>query len=345
MMSVPRPSHHAGLTPDEAAAQWLARQQGEMSASDQAAFEAWLTASQANGESYRRASLAYGLFDAAGDDPHVIALRRAAREAGPRRRLFSKFAVGLAAAASLAGALWIWPQHTNTSLSIATIASPRLAPDGKTFSTGKGERRVIKLADGSVITLNTDSAVIVDFSKSRRDVRLERGQALFEVAKDARRPFIVEAIDRQVTALGTVFEIRLDPGRMKVLLVEGKVVVEESDSAATFGLLKPTLLHNGQALTASLGAAQEVSDFDADTELLWRDGFIEFDDELLGSAVAEINRYAERPLILRDPAVATLRVSGVFRTDSAERFALVASQVLPVRTRRTEAGQTEILAQ
>src|SRR3546814_16085472 len=94
----------------------------------------------------------------------------------------------------------------------------------------KGERRTVRLADGTAITLNTDSAVRVGYVADRRLVRLLRGQALFEVAKDPHRPFVVQAGAKQITALGTIFEVRLlDSARMTVPLVEGKFVVAQGE--------------------------------------------------------------------------------------------------------------------
>src|SRR3546814_3958255 len=121
------------------------------------------------------------------------------------------------------------------------------------FLTLKGGRRTVPLADGPAITPNPGSAVRVRYVAGCRLVRLLRGQALFEVAKDPHRPFVVQAGAKQITALGTIFEVRLlDSDRMKVTLVEGKVVVDEGEDRPDDGapVMVPAVLAPGDALVA-----------------------------------------------------------------------------------------------
>jgi transmembrane sensor len=202
------------------------------------------------------------------------------------------------------------------------------------FTTGKGERRTIDLADGTALTLNTDSAVRVAYAPGRRFVRLLRGQVLFEVAKDRRRPFVVEAADRQVTALGTVFEVMLDRDRMHVTLVEGKVVVDAvSDHPVNAAIIKPMVLAPGQEFVAAIGSSPQLVQVDVDQQLRWREGFVEFNDVPLTEATEEMNRYSSRRLVIHDDATGSLRISGVFRTDNPERFGAIVGELLPIRTR------------
>jgi transmembrane sensor len=199
--------------------------------------------------------------------------------------------------------------------------------------TNRGERRTIGLADGSTLTLNTDSAVRVAYSPARRFVSLLRGQVLFEVAKDRRRPFVVQAADRQVTALGTIFEVTLDRTLMKVTLVEGRVVVDAiSDRPANAAIISPMVLTPGQEFVATIGSAPQLARVDVDQQLRWREGFVEFNDIPLAKAVEEMNRHSNHQIVIHDDAAGSLRISGVFRTGDSERFAAIVGELLPIET-------------
>lgn len=335
MKGLVRQAPTLGMSPEEAAAYWHIRQdRGDLTPAEQAEFDAWLNASPNNASQYARMERAAGLYDANADDPAFSALRQNALSHGPApsgRRW--KWAIGGALAASIAGALFLTGAPNVMDAPVRGIASA-IPSNAANLATRKGEQRRVQLPDGSAVTLNTDTVIRLAFTSERRVVRLVRGQALFEVAHDPAHPFVVEAADRQITALGTVFEVRLDPGRMQVTLVEGKVVVDRlAVSSATLGPISPTTLVPGQELVAEMGAAQQVSAVDLGTQLRWREGFVEFADMPLGDAVAEINRYTTRPLVIADDRVGALRVSGVFRTGDPERFAAIVSELLPVEAR------------
>lgn len=341
-----------GMAPDEAAAQWLVRMDtAPLSDAEQAEFDAWQDESPAHAAAFARAEAAWGLFDGSDGDPAIEALRASALSAGrePRRGLWLGIGTGIAASLLVAvalGAQWV-PSAGMGGVQVA--AGPSAAADGgEEFVTAKGERRTLRLADGSTLTLNTDSAIRVGFDDERRLVHLIQGQALFEVAKDAHRPFVVQAADRQVTALGTIFEVRVDADRMKVTLVEGKVVVDEVGEAGTprgsgeSAPMVPAVLAPGQELVAIDGFRPTLARVDVDRQLSWVDGFVEFDDVPLTEAVAEMNRYSTRPLVIRDAATGRLRVSGLFRTGNPERFAAIASELVPIRQRTLPSGGVEL---
>ena len=307
---------------EDAAAEWLMRHdRGPLSPTDDDRFHDWLADSPDNAEAYERARAAWGAFEGATSDPEFVALRQQALRAGSSRRRHW-LPAGAAIAASIGALLLVvpgvmrddisrpsGPPATNVK-SVAQTTQPNLA----SFSTRKGERRVVALPDGSSVTLNTDTAIELAFSAGKRLIRMSRGQALFEVAKDHARPFVVEAGGRQVTALGTIFSVRMDPGRVKVLLVRGRVVVDKVDGEDSSAIVRPTILLPGEELVAELGAVQQVMKADISSELLWKDGYIEFHDARLGDAVAEMNRYSDRQIALNDPRIAQMRVSGVFKT-------------------------------
>lgn len=356
-MNKPRPLSVRGMTPDEAAAAWIVRvEDGPFSPADQAAFDAWNAESPTNAAAYARAEAAWRLFDDPPGDPVMDAMRASALavRSPSRRGLWAGIGVGLAASLLLGVALSTdylsfgqkaeAPQVAAKSAS-APVAAPK-APASGEFATAKGERRTVRLADGTAITLNTDSAIRVGYVAERRLVRLLRGQALFEVAKDAHRPFVVQAGARQVTALGTVFEVRLDADRMKVTLVEGKVVVDEVEDRPDDGapVMVPTVLAPGEALVTADGAKPVLAKIDVDQQLRWREGFVEFNDTTLAEAVAEMNRYSGKQIVVRDGATGNLHVSGVFRTGNPERFAAIVGELLPVHQRALPGGGVELRA-
>ncbi|HZG33029.1 MAG TPA: FecR family protein [Sphingopyxis sp.] len=346
-----------GLAPDEAAAAWMVRMDTSTLAPDeQAAFDAWRAESEANAAAFARAKAAWSLFDDVQGDPALDALRVSALAAGrePRRGLWLGAGVGIAASL-LAVLLFqgniLTPPPAGDGQRIAVQSPPEAARSAQQntngeFVTARGERRTVRLADGSTITLNTDSRIRVGYGADRRLIRLIKGQALFEVARDAHRPFVVQVGNRQVTALGTVFEVRFDADRVKVTLVEGKVVVDEVEDRPDRNgpIMVPTVLAPGQALVTVDGARPRLTKVDVDQQLRWREGFVEFEDATLAEAVAEMNRYAGKQLVIADPRVGDLRVSGVFRTGSPDRFAAIVGELLPVRQHPLPDGTVELHA-
>ena len=358
MMTTPSPSTLRGLAPGEAAAAWIVRiTEGPLGPEDQAEFDTWRADSPANAAAFAKAEAAWGLFDGAAGDAALDALRASALAAGkePRHGLWAGIGVGIAA--SLLAAIALNADHlpfrqkadapqVAAKSTPATIVTPKVPESGE-FVTAKGERRTVRLADGSMITLNTDSAIRVRYGADRRLVRLLRGQALFEVAKDPHRPFVVHAGVKQITALGTIFEVRLlDADYMKVTLVEGKVVVDEGENRPLDDrpIMVPAVLAPGDTLLVSDGARPVKFKEDVDQQLRWREGFVEFNDTTLAEAVAEMNRYSGKQLVIDNPATGNLRVSGVFRTGNPERFAAIVGELLPVRQRPLPDGGVELRA-
>jgi transmembrane sensor len=224
-------------------------------------------------------------------------------------------------------------------VTVGWLAVSHLQPAGlaKTndYHTAVGERSAITLQDGSTVVLNTNSALEVDFTSSERRIRLLRGQAMFEVAKSASRTFVVFAGDRRITALGTAFDVRLDKDAVRVLLVEGRVAVD----AASRARLE---LEPGEQLVAKSGAAAVVQPANIQRLTSWKSGRLIFQDESLGNAVAEVNRYIRHPLKIGDPRIAELRFSGVFRTAEVERFANSMTELYPIVANRGTDGSVSL---
>ncbi|TCP29864.1 FecR family protein [Sphingomonas sp. BK235] len=202
------------------------------------------------------------------------------------------------------------------------------------YETQRGERATASLSDGTVVSLNSDTALEVTFDQAGRHVQLCRGQALFEVAKDKHRPFVVRAGNSAVTALGTVFDVKMAKEAFRVVLVEGRVAVNaEADPRSA-----AVILTQGQELLKNRVGDIRVQTTDAEAALLWRKGLVEFNDVTLANAVEQINETSARSLRLTDSRIGALRLSGIYRTGSPERFVASIAQVLPVSGRGTSEG-------
>ena len=208
----------------------------------------------------------------------------------------------------------------------------------ETYATSVGEQRTVLLKDGTRMSLNTSTRVRVELASAQRTVSVEEGEALFEVAKNSRRPFVVRVADREVVALGTVFSVRLTlageiSDALDVTLIEGQVSVRtasgRSDKAAE---TRPVLLKPGDRLRlsepggrAAKGSQRVTMQMDrprVDQLMAWRRSEAVFDDVPLSDAVAEMNRYSRRPIVLvGDEASKELRISGLFRTGDNVAFA------------------------
>jgi transmembrane sensor len=343
------------------AAAWLARRDGgDWSAADAKALDAWLAASMARKVAFLRLETAWlqsgrlkalGAGLAAGElpdrgrwtqnpfdlratqapdetseaatrngAPEITSAIAGARTRAPRaegRRAWFAAAVFAVAAISLT---WAWQRHEH----VQPLA----------YRTAIGDLRSIALADGSAATLSSDSGIDVALSRRERHIDLTRGEAYFDVAKDAARPFAVQAGDNRIVAVGTRFAVRRDGDDVRVVVTEGTVRLE---SAPVDGRSQPvTLLPAGSTALANRGGVlvRAGSAIDAERALDWRRGYLVFLDTPLAVAVAEFNRYNTRPLVIGDATAAQLRVGGSFRWSNAEVFANLLEQALPVRAER-----------
>ncbi len=208
------------------------------------------------------------------------------------------------------------------TLVIVTLGVVFSTPGG--VSTGIGEQRVLVLNDGSRVTLNTDTRVFVNFSAAHRTISLDRGEALFEVAKDVGRPFVVRAAGGEVVAIGTVFSVRHTGDALAVTLIEGQVTVRPAPAEAGQSPAQQVMIQPGERLSLNAGRRNTAATVDKprlEQVTAWRRGEASFDDVPLDEAVAEMNRYSRIRIVLADDGLAARRVSGVFRTGDNLAFA------------------------
>lgn len=193
-----------------------------------------------------------------------------------------------------------------------------------TYVTGIGEQRIVQLDDGTRISLNAGSRLSVAYGEKQRRVLLESGEAFFEVAKRPDWPFVVEAGDQEIEALGTSFVVRKDADRTAITLVEGKVSVSSphlDDATVDASSTVHRILSPGQRLTLARAAAPKLDTPAVEAVTAWRRGEVALDDTPLAEAVAEMNRYDKTRIVIASPGIETLVVSGLYHTGDNEGFA------------------------
>jgi ferric-dicitrate binding protein FerR (iron transport regulator) len=205
------------------------------------------------------------------------------------------------------------------------------------FATAIGERRNIDLSDGSQIVLDTDSQVDVSWHLRSRRATLISGRALFEV-EAAARPFHVDAGEIEIRVVGTRFDVNRSGDAIAVIVARGKVAVHARGNERLETLLLP-----GQQLVANGGHLGMPDSVDAALGTAWTSGQLLFDRTPLGEVVARIQRYRNALLVL-DPALADLQVSGVFSADRTDEILELLPQILPVEVVRATDGGASIKA-
>ena len=328
----------------ESAACWALEAQQGITDKRRAQRDAWLSERPAHAEAYRIACAALAALDRHAAQPEIMALRQAALAARPERATPSFLLTrGIVVAVLMAGVGW-WSlrRDDRASSSPAMSAAPATVVvsshiDPLRYSTAVGERSTIDLSDGSVMVLNTASSAEVVYTHTERTVRLLQGQALFTVAHGQPAPFRVYAGDRVITAVGTVFDVRLEGERVQVAMIEGTVRVDAPPS-------RPSVTETGETLSAgetlTAGPQEPVRVKVANVERLasWRSGLLTFEDTRLADAIAEINRYTMHPLTLADASTGNYRVSGTFRVGDSERFARTMTELFPLDLQRSTDG-------
>jgi transmembrane sensor len=311
------------------AAEWLLRrEQPQWSEADRAALDGWLDESMSHKAAFWRLEHAWQMADRIGAlSARDIALR-------PRRTgLPLKWWQAGALAASLLLAVAFIGLHSGSTL------SPQ--PTVDTFDTGIGGHRIVPLVDGSRIELNTATMLRTMISKKRRDVWLDRGEAFFDVAHIEASAFVVHAGPRMITVVGTQFSVRRDGDKVTVAVVKGRVRVEdttprESRAAITVtqGDVAIGLGPSTMVISKPVAAVEE--------KLAWRDGRLVFDGTSLAEVAEDFNRYNRQQLLISDPSVAAIRISGTFKASNAEAFVRLLKEAYGLKVELTADGKLKI---
>jgi transmembrane sensor len=284
------------------AADWLARIDRGLDGESVAAFELWKAVSTERRITFLRLQAVWQRAD------RLAAMRRPqeAAPAAPRR---------LHRAAAMAAVLVMCVGLGAGYLEIQKAA-------GEQFETAVGAQRSLQLADGTHVELNTDTLIHTSMAAGTRTVRLDRGQAYFEVVHDARHPFVVLAGNRRITDLGTKFSVFRDGDRVEVVVKEGQVRIDlVGNGAANAPAAAPVVAERNMVVIArntetlvAMKPPQEI-----DNEMLWRSGMLVFSQETLADVVDDINRYNVRKIEVVGQA-RDIRIGGSFRSDNIDGF-------------------------
>jgi transmembrane sensor len=305
-------------------------------------LSSWLAQDPRNREAWRSAQASWDFLGEHATSPAVISLRRAALA----------YASNTIRSQAVASRPRRFPAWVATAAVIFVAVSASTAwylqrPDS--YRTALGERRAVTLADGSQITLDSSSEVVVRYSANARALTLVRGQARFDVTHDVERPFTVTANGRRVVATGTAFDVDLLGSEFLVTLIEGHVVVlpqskpvgsaeRTSATRARSSDGSPIALDAGQQLVMSSHAAPRVTPVDIERVMAWERGKIVFNDEPLASVVERMNRYISRRIDITDERVAALRISGMFHVGDVRGFVSTLTTYLPVKAEEHQDG-------
>ncbi len=302
----------------EQAAAWHVRLSSDTAGEqDWLAFETWLGESGEHGRAYEAVEGLWVALDDAGPAlSSVVAFR-------PRATASRRVWLG-AAAACLVGAVALGVTLDTTST--------------ETYRTARGERRVIALSDGSQVTLNGDSQIKVRLGRRERDVEMADAEAVFDVAKDAGRPFVIRAGDRQIRVVGTEFNVLRRDGDVSVTVRRGVVEVRP---AGVSGANPIARLRAGQGLSHREGATGDlVAAADTEAALAWTQGRLIFRNERLSEVARVLNRYAETPIMVA-PDARDLRVTAALNLEGEDVMVRRLSEFLPVRV-SNEAGAVRL---
>jgi len=312
-----RRSDQPQVTPEETAADWFGlKRSGQMDAEQARAFDAWLAAEPEHRAAYDNLEHYWELAGATRNDPEVLSMREAARRT--YRRRWAAAITGAAMAASVVVGVFVTRPEPPSQFAVPERPTVIAELGNRAFETAVGQSTTVLLPDGSAVTLDTDSRIRTRMDGRRRFVELEKGRAFFKVAKDRSRPFVVAAAGRTITALGTAFEVRADPKRFEVTLVEGRVRVEGPLAPAVADKPQATELTPGSQLVARDEMVWSVARTDVAKETSWLRGRIAFDNDPLSEVVAEMNRYSDKKIVIADPEVARTPILGVFKAGDTD---------------------------
>lgn len=275
---------------------------------DWAEFNAWLDESDAHGRVYDEVINLWSAYQALAHAPRVHANKT------PRRRVW------MAAAAAVVALL-------------AMLPLSGLLDQGQVYRTAQGETRTIRLADGTRIDLNSGSTLKVRLGRQTRQVEMADAEAVFDVAKDPNRPFVISAGDEKIRVVGTRFNVRRRDGVQSVTVERGRVEVSTSAAGG------PIALTPGQRLDHQEGKVGAiVRSFDPGVAMSWRTGRLVYRDEPLSHVAADLTRLAGPPVRLADSRTGDIAFSGVIAAKDSVQGAKILGKLSSVTVEETQEG-------
>lgn len=324
----------------EQAAAWLARRDRGFDPAEKAAFDQWCRSDPRHAEAGAALAAAWELFDGPRADGTNDLFRADFREIGWRRTR-RRLTIGATSLAAASLAVLLWQQTPRPVVSRGGEATAQIS---------QPERRI--LPDGSVVELRHGATIAVDYAGALRRVRLQAGEAHFQVVENRDRAFVVVVGEVEVRAVGTAFSVERGPTQVEVVVTQGRVAVEKAlEDASRSPLPAPALsppsatlatLDAGHRVTVDVGAQSaqvsrviSMSAAELTERVAWRLPRLEFTDTSLVEAAALFNRNNRVQLRISDEDLARLRVSGVFRSDNIDGFVGLLETSFGVRATRT----------
>ena len=296
---------------------WIAQLDGDTrpSEEDVAALREWINRSPLHRAELERLSDLWGDLNIL--TKLAVPLRRVAPES-TRHRINRLFAIPVGVAAFSASlvigitALFLYLGQADNTVRIDAV-----------YTTDVGQQQQVTLPDGSSIELNTDTQLAVDFDRDRRNIRLLRGEAYFDVAHDSKRPFVVYAGTGRVRAVGTAFSVKIKARTVDVTVTDGRVElasVKSQERRMPESETNLAVLKAGQSaqLNGSINRVATVEKAAIARKLSWRDGILVFSGESLGYVVEEVGRYTAIDIQFSDPTLREVPIGGYFRVGETE---------------------------
>jgi transmembrane sensor len=351
------PTDRLDRASDDAAHWWVRLQADDMSRDERETFVDWLRESQLHVAEMLRLAQVHGALDqfskwasipTDGPEEHAEVIPLKAQRPGT---LTGSSAQGSRAQAGDTRRprhrKVLWATAAAAVLVAIVITTTTLVPlwRGEVITTGRGERREVVLDDGSIVQVDPQTRLAVKFAKSERRILLMQGRAVFRVARQPQRPFLVEADDTTVRALGTAFGVeRRERNVVIVTVAEGKVAVSSADASTTItpahsapvAAAPVYLIANQQVRVRRAQSATPVRAVDSERELAWAEGRLVFKDEPVANVIAEFNRYNRVQMQVTDAALAARPVSGVFDAANPEAFIAFIQSAAPVHIERDD---------
>lgn len=339
------------------ALRWMVRRgDGAMPIVEDRAYRAWLDASEEHRRAAAQVDHYWHMLGALSNDPEILAMMSRPQPRPKPVKRGATAAVACMLMACVVGIGWMIADHLQVHRLIslapmgpqATVQSSVVTSTSghitQTVRTAVGQRSTQRLPDGSMVTLDSGSTMLAHFDGKRRSIELLRGRAYFQVAQESRRPFRVTAAGKTVVATGTAFAVDVEREGMVVTLVEGSVRVE-----APRQMLRPPQvieLQPGDQLVASTGLRRDIRTevIDVERAVSWTSGRLHFRNEPMAAAVAEVNRYSKRKIVIRDSSIADLPIVGTFPTGDVDAFVRAIRLHGLASVRRDTDGRIELVA-